>query len=175
MVRESGLFKMLEFDLWMFFFAIFQLILTNVIIFKLNFKYMDPDLIVFSTIMLSRRILCKANHYYQVNIYRVNLIMFTILRSIPLSIFCILIWFLTKIAIFNSLVNLICVLIPSIMYCVIFGIPRGVFTISSSSFMVHPIFNPEQSKDSGKSSDTAKKENTNGSTTSNNSSGRANS
>lgn len=35
MVRESGLFKMLEFDLWMFFFAIFQLILTNVIIFKL--------------------------------------------------------------------------------------------------------------------------------------------
>ena len=30
------------------------------------------------------------------------------------------------------------------MYCVIFGIPRGLFTISSAAFMAHPIFNPEK-------------------------------
>ena len=80
--------------------------------FKLNFKFMDSDLIVFSMLMLARRILCKANHYYQVNIYRVNLIMFTVLRSIPLTIMIVLAWLLFKIAIFHSLVNVVCVLLP---------------------------------------------------------------
>ena len=32
------------------------------------------------------------------------------------------------------------------MYCIVFGIPRGVFSISSTAFMTHPIFNPEKEK-----------------------------
>ena len=32
------------------------------------------------------------------------------------------------------------------MYCAVFGIPRGVFTITRSAFMAHPIFNPEKEK-----------------------------
>ena len=32
------------------------------------------------------------------------------------------------------------------MYGVIFGVPKGVFSISTSAFMAHPIFNPEQRK-----------------------------
>ena len=112
MLKQSGLAKILEFDIAIFLFAVFQLALTNLIVFKLNFKYMDSDLIVFSIIMLSRRILCKANHYYQVNIYRVNLIFFTILRTIPLTIFIVLAWLLFKISITNSLVNFVCVLLP---------------------------------------------------------------
>ena len=112
MIQETGLFTLLEFELAIFLFAMFQLGLTNLIVFKLNFKFMDPDLIVFTVLMLSRRILCKMNHYYQVNIFRVNLLMFTILRSVPLAICLVLIWLLFKIAIFNSYLNLICVLIP---------------------------------------------------------------
>ena len=54
----------MEFDIAIFLFAIFQLALTNLIVFKLNFKYMESDLIVFSVIMLLRRILFKTNHYY---------------------------------------------------------------------------------------------------------------
>lgn len=73
---------------------------------------MNMDLVVFSVIMLARRIICKANHYYQVNIFRVNLIMFTILRSVPLTILLVLAYLLIKIAIFSSLVNLICALLP---------------------------------------------------------------
>ena len=73
---------------------------------------MDPDLVIFSVLMLLRRILCKTNHYYQVNIYRVNHLKFTILRSVPLAICLVMLWLLIKIAIFNSIVNLICVLLP---------------------------------------------------------------
>lgn len=112
MFHETGLAKLLEFDVAMFVFSLFQLGLTNLIVFKLNQKYMDMDLVVFSVIMLARRVLCKANHYYQVNIYRVNLIMFTVLRSIPLTILLVLAYLLLKIAIFSSLVNLICALLP---------------------------------------------------------------
>ena len=58
------MFEMLEFDFGVFIFAVFQLALTNLIVFKGNWKYMDTDLIMFSVIMLSRRLLCKANHYH---------------------------------------------------------------------------------------------------------------
>ena len=112
MVHETGLYAMIEFDIAIYLFALFQLGLTNLIVFKLNFKFMNPDLLFFSMIMLSRRIVCKINHYYQINIYRVNLLMFTVLRSVPLAICLVLIWLLCKIAIFNSYLNLICVPLP---------------------------------------------------------------
>ena len=112
MLKETSLYKMIEFDLWIYIFAIFQLGLTNLIVFKINFKYMDSDLVIFSVLMLARRILCKANHYYQVNIYRVNLFMFTVLRSIPLTIFFILVWSIFKVTLFHSLVNVVCMLLP---------------------------------------------------------------
>ena len=35
MLNENGLYKMLEFDISMFLFALFQLLLTNLIVFKL--------------------------------------------------------------------------------------------------------------------------------------------
>ena len=112
MLKETSLYKMIEFDLWIYIFAIFQLGMTNLIVFKINFKYMDSDLVIFSVLMLARRILCKANHYYQVNIYRVNLFMFTVLRSIPLTIFFILVWSIFKVTLFHSLVNVVCMLLP---------------------------------------------------------------
>ena len=112
MKQQRSLSKLLEFDIAIFLFAIFQLALTNLIVFKLNFKYMDTNLILFSVIMLSRRILCKANHYYQVNIYRVSLLMFTLIRTIPLVIFVVLMWLLFKISVFNSTTNFVCVLLP---------------------------------------------------------------
>ena len=77
-----------------------------------NFKFMDMDLIVFSVVMLARRILCKTNHYYQVNIYRVNLAMFTVLRSVPLTIFILLAWVLFKISLTNSVANIVLLLMP---------------------------------------------------------------
>ena len=64
MRREIGLYKMLEFDLMIYIFAVFQLGLQNLIVFRMNTKFMDSDLIVFTLIMLARRILCKTNHYY---------------------------------------------------------------------------------------------------------------
>ncbi len=112
MLKETGLLKQIEFDFAILVFAIFQLCLTNLIVYKLSFKYMDSDLIVFSVIMLSRRILCKINHYYQVNIYRVSMFWFTMLRTVPLTIILVLIWLLFKIAIHNSVANFICVLLP---------------------------------------------------------------
>lgn len=30
------------------------------------------------------------------------------------------------------------------MYCVVFGVPRGVLTISRRAFMAHPIYNPDK-------------------------------
>ena len=59
-----SLYKMLEFDLMIYIFAVFQLGLQNLIVFRMNTKFMDSDLIVFTLIMLARRILCKTNHYY---------------------------------------------------------------------------------------------------------------
>ena len=45
------------------------------------------------------------------------------------------------------------------MYCVIFGIPKGIFSISSAAFMSHPIYNQEKHKDkSENTNDPAKKE-----------------
>ena len=64
MRREMSLYKMLEFDLMIYIFAVFQLGLQNLIVFRMNTKFMDSDLIVFTLIKLARRILCKTNHYY---------------------------------------------------------------------------------------------------------------
>ena len=78
----------------------------------MNTKFMDSDLIIFTLIMLARRIICKTNYYYQINIYRVNLIMFTILRSVPLTIFIVLTWLLFKIAFLNSVTNFVLAILP---------------------------------------------------------------
>ena len=112
MRQQRSLSKLLEFDIAIFLFAVFQLALTNLIVFKLNFKHMDSDLIIFSVIMLSRRILCKTNHFYQVNIYRINLLFFTVLRTVPFTIFIVLVTLLFKIAFFNSVTNFVCVMLP---------------------------------------------------------------
>ena len=44
------------------------------------------------------------------------------------------------------------------MYCVIFGIPKGIFSISSAAFMSHPIYTQEKHKDKSESPNDAKKE-----------------
>lgn len=44
----------------------------------------------------------------------------------------------------DSLLNSTQLLCRSLMYCVVFGIPRGVLTISSRAFMAHPIYNPDK-------------------------------
>lgn len=161
MIHDTGILNMLEFDIAIYVFALFQLGLINLIIFKLNFKYMDRDLVTFTALILLRRIVCKASHYYQVNIYRVSQLQFTVLRSVPLAICLVILWHLIKIAIFNSLVNLLCVLLPTIMYCVIFGVPRGIFSMSIAAYMQHPIYcyeKPVNDKGDSSSSTDAKKD-----------------
>ena len=44
--------------------------------------------------------------------YRVNLTMFTVLRILPLSIIVVICWLLLKIVMRNSLVNVLCILLP---------------------------------------------------------------
>ena len=45
----------------------------------------------------------------------------------------------------------------TIMHCVVFGVPRGVFQISTQAFMTHPIFNPDSSSAAGDSSSDGRK------------------
>ena len=77
--------------------------------------------------------------------------MFTVLRTIQFTIIGVAAFSLIKIAIFDSIINLICLLIPTIMYGVIFGVPRGLLNICSSSLTVHPI-SKKYEKEADKSS-----------------------
>ena len=111
-IKQERWFSIIKFDVGIYIFAMFQLGLTNLIVYKRNFKFMDMELIVFSVIMLARRIIFKSLHYHQVNIYRLNMVVFSMTRVLPLTLMLVLLWLLFKITLFNSVVNVVCILFP---------------------------------------------------------------
>ena len=127
---ENTLYSSVKFDLGISIFAMFQLALTNHIIFKGNTKHMNFDLIYYTVIVLSRRIWTKAHMYFQTILYRVTLAQFAILRTIPLVGFMFLNYIAARIFLNNGMVNFVFLLHPLLLHAIVFGIPAGIISTS---------------------------------------------
>jgi len=116
----------------MFIFALLQLALSNYLIFKGIPKYMDFDLIVFSTIILGRRLTLKIYQNFHCMYHRLSLLQIAIMKTMPLVFFVVLNYVAVRIFLYNSKVNFVCLLHPIFYYTMLFGVNPSFTSMSSS-------------------------------------------